>query len=89
MASAGLSFNRFPVGDDSADLAPEIAECSIAPHVAFCVFGMALDGDRAKFIERPDAAGTAAQGAVATRRRFRRGRQRNAHGSTVAGTFQR
>jgi hypothetical protein len=45
VASAGRGFNRLPMGDDAASLAPHIPQGSIAPNVAFRVLGVAFDDD--------------------------------------------
>ena len=53
VSSAGCGFNRLPMGDDTAGLASNIPQGPIAPDVAFRILGMALDGDRAKFVVGP------------------------------------
>jgi hypothetical protein len=53
VASAGCRFNRLPMGDDTAGLAPNVPQGPIAPDVAFRILGMALDRDRAKFVVGP------------------------------------
>ncbi len=53
MASAGLGFERLPVGNDAADLAAHVSQRSIAPDVAFRVLGVALDRHRPERIVGP------------------------------------
>jgi len=53
MASAGFGFKGLPMGDDAANFAAHVPQGSIAPDVAFCILGMALDRDRAKFVVGP------------------------------------
>ena len=89
VTSGGRGFNRLPMGDDAAGLAAKIPQRSIAPDVAFRILGMTLDRDRAKFVVGPYPACAPTQRTVATRRRFGRRRQREAHQAAVAGTVQR
>ena len=57
VTSAGRGLNWLPMGDDTAVLAPNIPQGSIAPHVAFRILGMALDRDRANFVVGPYSSG--------------------------------
>jgi hypothetical protein len=67
MASAGLGFERLPMGQDAANLAAHVPQRSIAPDVAFRVLWMALDRHRPKLVVGPYSSGAPAQRAVATR----------------------
>lgn len=89
MASAGLGLDGLPMGGNAAGLAPEIPEAAIAPDVALRVLRMAMDGDATEFVIGPDASRAPAQGAVATRSGFGRGRKAKPDRSTVARTTQR
>lgn len=53
MTSAGRGLKRLPVSDDPAGPAPNVLQGPITPDIAFRVFGVALDEDRAKFVVGP------------------------------------
>lgn len=89
MASAGLGFERLPVGNDAADLAAHVSQRSIAPDVAFRVLGVALDRHRPERIVGPYSARAPAQRAVAAGGLVGRSRQHKTHRSAVAGALQR
>lgn len=89
MASAGLGLDGLPMGGNAAGLAPEVPEAAITPDVALRVLRMALDRDATEFVISPDASRAPAQGAVATRSGFGRGRKAKSDRPTVARTTQR
>ena len=53
VASAGIGFERLPVGDDAADFAAHVPQSSIAPDVALRVFWMAFDTHCPKLVVGP------------------------------------
>lgn len=60
VSGARLRFDRFPVGGDAAGPAPVIRQRAISPYVALRAVRVAMDGDRAELVERPDASRAAA-----------------------------
>ena len=89
VTSTGRGFERLPVGNDAAGLAPDVLQRAITPDIAFRVLRVPLDGDRAKLVVRPYATRAPAQRAVTARRRFGRRRECKADRAAVAGTLQR